>query len=141
MAGGSHLVVDGRVHPLVVRETTRGAYVEDPVLARMTFRRHPRTAVGITAGRVAVLVTVAGRFEGRAAGMTLHELAQLLVRIGCRDALELDGGGSTTMWIRDEPFTGVVNYPTGNGAFDHGGARSLRLAVLIMEEKHTPAPE
>lgn len=141
MAGGSRLVQDGEVHPLVVRETTKGAYLEDPVLSRLTFRRHPRTAVGITADRIAVLATVAGRFEEKAAGMTLHELAQLLVRIGCRDALELDGGGSTTMWIGDEPFSGVVNFPTDNGRFDHEGERSLRLAVLVLQENDNAVPE
>ncbi len=133
MAGGSQLVRNGRVYPLVVPEETRGAYLEDDRLHQLTFNRHPRTAIGITEERVAVLVTLAGRFPGTAAGMTLQELAELMLFIGCRDALELDGGGSTTMWIGREPFGGVVNYPTDNGQFDHEGARSLRLAVLVME--------
>jgi exopolysaccharide biosynthesis protein len=117
----------------VVLGTTQGAYLSENVLHRLTFNRHPRTAIGITRDRVAVLVTVAGRFPGIAAGMTLHEMAQLMTLIGCRDALELDGGGSTTMWIGQAPFNGVVNYPTDNGLFDHEGVRSLRLAVLVME--------
>ncbi len=133
MAGGSHLVREGRVHPLVVPETTRGAYLEDDRLHRLTFNRHPRTAIGITENRIAVLATIAGRFPGIAEGMTLQEVARFMLFAGCRDALELDGGGSTTMWIDAEPFGGVVNYPTDNGEFDHEGARSLRLAVLIME--------
>lgn len=135
MAGGSHLVKEGQVHPLVVRETTRGAYLESSVLHGLTFNRHPRTAIGVTNDRVAVLVTAAGRFPGTAAGMTLHEMADLMVYLGCRDALELDGGGSTTMWIEEEPFGGVVNYPTDNGEFDHDGERTLRLGVLVMERE------
>lgn len=133
MAGGSHLVRDGKVHPLVVLETTQGAYLEIEVLHRLTFNRHPRTAIGITEDRIAVMLTAAGRFPGKAAGVTLHEAANLMIYTGCRDALELDGGGSTTMWIGDEPFGGVVNYPTDNGEFDHEGLRSLRLGVLVME--------
>lgn len=133
MAGGSQLVLDGQVHPLVVRATTQGAYLSEDSLYQRTFRRHPRTAIGVTPDRIAVLVTVAGRFPEIAAGMTLHETAELMRRIGCDGALELDGGGSTTMWIAGDPFNGVVNYPTDNGVFDHDGARSLRLAVLVLE--------
>jgi hypothetical protein len=133
MAGGSHLVRAGAVHPLVIPETTRGAYLSDSGLNGLTFKRHPRTALGITYNRVALMVTVAGRFPGIADGMTLRELAEFLLFMGCRDALELDGGGSTTMWIAQPPYNGVVNYPTDNGLFDHEGARTLRLAVLIME--------
>jgi hypothetical protein len=140
MAGGSLLVTAGRVHPLVVRDTTRGAYLDNAILHRLTFRRTPRTAIGVTRDRVAVLVTVAGRFPGKAAGMTLDELAQLLVRIGCQEALEMDGGGSTTMWIGGKPFNGVVNYPTDNKQFDHEGLRVLRLAILVMERKEDEAP-
>jgi hypothetical protein len=135
MAGGSHLVRAGKVHPLVILSTTRGAYLSESGLYNRTFDRNPRTALGITYDRVAVLVTVAGRFPGIAAGMTLHEMADLLLFMGCRDALEMDGGGSSTMWIGQQPFSGVVNYPTDNGLFDHEGTRSLRLAVLIMERK------
>jgi hypothetical protein len=146
MAGGSHLVELGQVHPLVVPETTQGAYVENDTLAGLTFNRHPRTAIAIREDdvsfpgvpivrrRVGVLAAISGRHEGHAAGMTLQEVGELMVTLGCRDALELDGGGSTTMWMRDAPGNGVVNYPTDNGQFDQEGLRSLRLAVLVMEE-------
>lgn len=140
MAGGSRLVENHQVHPLIVPESARGAYADDPVVKRLSFRRHPRTAIGITDDRTAVLATVAGRFDGKADGMTLHELAQFLVHAGCRDAMELDGGGSTTMWIAGDPFNGVVNYPTGNKEFDHEGARVLRLAVLVMESASPDDP-
>jgi hypothetical protein len=145
MAGGSHLVEHGQVHPLVVPETTQGAYLESTVLSNLTFNRHPRTAIAIREDdvsypgvptvrrRVGVLAAISGRHEGHAAGMTLQEVGELMVTLGCRDALELDGGGSTTMWLRDGPGNGVVNYPTDNGEFDQEGLRSLRLAVLVME--------
>jgi exopolysaccharide biosynthesis protein len=139
MAGGSRLVEDGQVHPLVVEATTRGAYLESNVLRRLTFRRHPRTAIGITPERIGLLVAVSGRHEGRAAGMTLEEAARLMVMLGSSDALEFDGGGSTTMWIAG-PGNGVVNYPSDNGQFDQEGARSLRLAVLVLEAEDRAEP-
>lgn len=62
--------------------------------------RHPRTAVGVSAdGSQLILVTVDGR-HGSFAGMTCRELAHELKLLGAARALSLDGGGSTTMWVR-----------------------------------------
>jgi len=94
-------------------------------------RRHPRTAMGIVAngsGEDIILVTIDGRTK-QAAGMTLLELAQVMQALGCRDALNLDGGGSTTMWLQGR---GVVNHPSDNGRFDHKGERKVSDAVLIF---------
>lgn len=60
--------------------------------------RHPRTAVGVTAGGAVLLVTVDGR-QSHSAGMTMWELAQVMRDLGARHALSLDGGGSTTMTV------------------------------------------
>lgn len=58
---------------------------------------HPRVAIGITQeGRVLVMV-VDGRQKGYSEGVTLKELADLLVRYGVKDAVNLDGGGSATL--------------------------------------------
>ena len=71
--------------------------------------RHPRTAVGLSAdGRRALLVAVDGR-SSRAAGMTRAELAALMVDLGAHRALNLDGGGSTTLWTA---AGGVENRPS-----------------------------
>jgi hypothetical protein len=64
----------------------------------ITVGRHPRAALGLTDRWIYAVVS-----DGRArsdAGLTLGELANLLVRLGCRNALNLDGGGSTTMVAR-----------------------------------------
>lgn len=82
--------------------------------------RHPRTAVGSNA-RELIFVTVDGRQTGWSVGMTLPELAVLMQRLGCRDALNLDGGGSTTAWVRGEDR----NRPSD------GGERKIANAVLI----------
>ena len=69
--------------------------------------RHPRSAVGLTAdGRTLLLLTVDGRQEGHSRGVTLAELAQLFQSLGADSAINLDGGGSSSMVVRD-PATGV----------------------------------
>src|SRR5690606_25898554 len=72
--------------------------------------RHPRTCLGIVSNNKIVLVTVDGRFD-QAGGMNLHELTDLMISLGCREAINLDGGGSTTMWLAEY---GVVNMPCDN---------------------------
>lgn len=70
--------------------------------------RHPRTAVGVTADGKLLLVTVDGR-QAMSAGMTLHELARLMRQLGATDAINLDGGGSTTLAVRGGL---VINSPS-----------------------------
>lgn len=70
--------------------------------------RAPRTAVGVTPGGKWLLVTVDGRDSGRSVGLTLTELAGLMKELGAVDALNLDGGGSTTIYARGA----VLNRPS-----------------------------
>jgi hypothetical protein len=71
--------------------------------------RHPRSAIGLSAdARTAILVAVDGR-SGAAAGMTRAELAALMLELGAHEALNFDGGGSTTLWSR---VGGVHNAPS-----------------------------
>lgn len=84
-------------------------------------RRHPRTCVGIT-GEYIIFITVDGR-STEAAGMSLPELQAFLLSLGCREAINLDGGGSTTMWIKDQ---GIVNKPS-----DRSGERPVANALII----------
>ncbi|MCF7568451.1 phosphodiester glycosidase family protein [Sabulilitoribacter arenilitoris] len=93
--------------------------------------RHPRTAIGLTKDNHLIMVVVDGRSE-QAKGMSAKELTTLLFDIfKCNKALNLDGGGSSTMWIKDHPYNGVVNYPTDNGKFDHEGCRNISMALII----------
>ncbi|MGZ3405247.1 MAG: phosphodiester glycosidase family protein [Polyangia bacterium] len=74
------------------------------------FRTAPRSAVGVDANaHTMYLVTVDGDQQS-SAGMTAEELANFLTGIGVADALELDGGGSSTLYVRKEG--GVVNSPS-----------------------------
>ncbi len=92
--------------------------------------RHPRSAVGITTGYHLILLTADGRTE-MADGMTCEELAQVMKQLGCPDAMNLDGGGSTTLWGAGELYGGVLNYPSDNGEYDHGGERACSNAIAI----------
>ena len=69
--------------------------------------RHPRTAIGQLDDNRYVLVVVEGRMEG-ADGMTLAELQQLFLQLGCKTAYNLDGGGSTTLYFQGK----VINTPS-----------------------------
>ena len=98
------------------------------VTASTTPDRHPRTAVGIGTEGDVVLVVVDGRNE-KSAGVTLHELALIMKSLGCHDALNLDGGGSSTMYWKNR---GVMNYPSDNKKFDHAGERQVHNILLLM---------
>lgn len=72
--------------------------------------REPRTAVGVSEdGKKVILVTVDGR-RATSHGGTLYEMAELLIELGAYRGLNLDGGGSTTMYVGSEG--GVVNRPS-----------------------------
>ncbi len=93
-------------------------------VATFTTDRHPRTMIGVDGHAGVWLVTVDGRQRDHSLGMTFVELQRLARRIGLRDALNLDGGGSTTMVVRNE----VVNSPS-----DLTGARAVSDVLLVME--------
>ncbi len=92
--------------------------------------RHPRTAVGVTEANHLIAVVVDGRFT-EAHGMTTEEVARLMHALCCVEAMNLDGGGSSTAWVRNR---GVVNYPSDNNKFDHAGERGVATVITFMEE-------
>ena len=87
--------------------------------------RHPRTCL-CKKQKSLVFVTIDGR-SNEAAGMSLYEVQHFLNSIGCIDAINLDGGGSTTMWIKEK---GVVNFPS-----DSLKERSVSNALLVIKKK------
>lgn len=99
--------------------------------------RHPRTAVGITPANHLILLVVDGRTD-MSGGMTCVELGETLKQLGCADALNLDGGGSSTLWGAGELFNGVLNFPSDNGVFDHEGERSCSNAIAVQSIAAAP---
>jgi hypothetical protein len=90
--------------------------------------RHPRSLVGADAAGYIWLLVVDGRSEGHADGMTIAELTQLAQSLGLTDALNLDGGGSSTLWTLP---AGVINHPSDNGAFDAVGQRIVPNVLIV----------
>lgn len=97
-----------------------------PDSSEFTFARHPRTAIAITKKEI-LLITVDGR-DKKAAGMNLKELANIMHWLGAKDGINLDGGGSTTMWINTK---GVVNYPSDDKKWGHEGERKVANVILV----------
>ena len=88
--------------------------------------RAPRTAIGWQSDGTILLVVVDGRQPQWSIGMTLAELAELMRDFGCQEALNLDGGGSTTMVVQDR----VVNRPS-----DATGERPVSDAILLFPSR------
>jgi exopolysaccharide biosynthesis protein len=99
-------------------------------LTPLVVNKHPRSLIGNKGKRRTIIVTLDGRSD-QAAGMTLNEVSQLMLLLRCKDAVNLDGGGSTTMWISGKPFNGVVNMPSDNKKFDHEGERAVADILII----------
>ena len=107
----------------------QGKRIEEPekesISSVFFLARHPRTAVGVKADGTLVFVTVDGRRPRESVGMNLPELTDLMIELGCVSAVNLDGGGSTTMVIGDE----IVNRPSG------GSARRNADSILLFPAK------
>ena len=113
--------------PMLLAKNTRSQ------LSKNAFNdnRHPRTAVGLKGNKL-ILITVDGR-RSQSQGMNLHELTHILKWYGCQNAMNLDGGGSTAMYIENQHDNGIVNFPTDNNKFDHSGERKVSNIIYITK--------
>lgn len=116
MTGGPLLMLDGYRFPMRKDRT-------------FVTHRHNRTAIGIKADGTVLLVVVDGRFA-IAEGMSLNDLCSTMKWLGCVSVLNMDGGGSSTCFVRGR---GVVNYPSDNGRYDHEGERKVSNAILLVK--------
>jgi uncharacterized protein YigE (DUF2233 family) len=115
LGGGPRLVKNGRIEVTALRESFR----ED-----VRVGRGPRTAFGIDKQGRYIILVVDGRRPFYSIGLTLNELAATMQKLGAVDALNLDGGGSTTMAVRAQ----VVNKPSD------GFERPVSNALLVMRD-------
>ena len=109
ISGGPYLVKDGDVYVDMTAQKLRAIG-----------GRNPRTAIGYTSDHNFILVTADGR-EGSSIGMTLMELANFMKSLGCIGAINLDGGGSTVMYVNGS----VVNKPQVKGGIPLSNALVL----------------
>jgi hypothetical protein len=86
-------------------------------------RRHPRTAVGMTAENIIYVAVVYGRQPKVSAGASVTEMARLMRQLKVSDAINLDGGGSSMMIIRGKK--------TGNSS-DAEEERAVRDALIFI---------
>ncbi|MGZ7033011.1 MAG: phosphodiester glycosidase family protein, partial [Thermoanaerobaculia bacterium] len=122
--GSLRTVVGG--WPRIVRNgRSIGEYadIEEGTFPSFSSHRHPRTAAGISKdGHTLYLMTVDGRRESDG-GMSLAELANTMIKLGAYQAMNFDGGGSTTMVVEGK----VVNRPS-----DETGERAVGSALLVV---------
>ena len=112
--------------PLLIFNNRMELVVED----KFCLERHPRTAIGITSNNHLILFVVDGR-SIESAGFTIKELALFMKSLNCIKALNMDGGGSSSMWVKNEPYNGIINKPSDNKNFDHDGERPVANAIVI----------
>lgn len=113
LISGPVLLLDGKRVPL-----ENSAFVH---------KRHPRSCLCTTNDKDILLVAIDGRSEN-ALGMNLEEAGQFLLSLGCRNAINLDGGGSTTLWVNDGTTAGILNHPS-----DKAGERPVSNVILVRE--------
>jgi exopolysaccharide biosynthesis protein len=92
------------------------------VLPAFRGETHPRTAIASLADGRALLLVADGRHPPERVGLALDDLARLLLELGAVDAINLDGGGSTTMVIKGS----IVNVPS-----DAAGERPVSDAIVV----------
>ncbi len=97
--------------------------------AARSFERHPRSAFGWN-DRHCFLIVVDGRQEGLSVGMTLAELSGFLVELGCTEAINLDGGGSTQLMVGDR----ILNSPC------YGRERATASSLMVVRLPEPQAP-
>ncbi len=113
VGGVPRLVRNGKVDVTWQEEKSSKSFFET---------KHPRTAVALLKDGKFLMITVDGRSES-SGGIGLEDLAKLLIELGATDAMNLDGGGSTTMYLDGK----VVNHPS-----DKEGERKVSDALLVF---------
>ncbi|MFI7643218.1 phosphodiester glycosidase family protein [Nonomuraea sp. NPDC049400] len=116
IAGNVGLVRNGQVKITAKRDG------HDSV--NMILRRHPRTLLGVTSNGSLILATLDGRNPGVSVGANFHEAAQFMRWLGAKQAVNLDGGGSTAMVVGNK----LVNRPSD------GAERGVGDALLVLPQ-------
>lgn len=114
--------------PMLIR---KGIDIPQRMDRHFVYGRHNRTAIGLKPDGTVVLLVADGRHSREAEGLSLAELTRVMRWLGCCDAVNLDGGGSSTMYIKDRGNEGIVNHPSDNGRFDTAGQRRVANAIVI----------
>lgn len=111
--------------PLLI---SNGERIDYPQQTAFYLTQHPRTVVGIDQDKNRVyFIVIDGRAPGQAAGASIKQTTAIALWLGLEDALNLDGGGSSSLWVKGE---GIVSHPSDNKKFDHEGERKVPTALI-----------
>lgn len=89
---------------------------------------HPRSIFGYDKKGYAYMIVIDGRFSGKGEGATVKEETDICSFLGLTDAMNFDGGGSSTLWTTS---TGVLNHPCDNSKWDHAGERKVPNIIMV----------
>lgn len=133
MVAGPVLIEEGKVlaYAPVSQKDEAGpdvTIIDNQYYKKFYEKRHPRTMVGYTADGWVYFIVVDGRFPEQGEGMKVSELQKLSIALGLYECLNLDGGGSSTLWVSGE---GVLNHPYDNKVFDHAGERAVPNILIV----------
>ena len=118
LAAGPIMMIDGKACSL---EGLNRSFVET---------KHPRSGVVLTKDKRVLLIVVDGRRKGQCEGVSIAEFTHLARVLGGRDALNLDGGGSSTLWHKIYPKAdGVINTPS-----DKSGERKVSNSLIVRSK-------
>ncbi len=128
MAAGPILLNEGEIRVLP-------PHVHDPVIKKsgdyglVYDQRHPRSVIGIDDEGYIYMVVIDGRFKRKAHGTTMWETARICKLLGMSVAINLDGGGSSTLWARE---AGILNHPCRNRIYNRRGERRIPSAIVAL---------
>jgi hypothetical protein len=125
IGGGSIVTQDGRKTKIERAGLSRFV---DSYSQRSAFERHPRSAIGWNKTHF-YLIEVDGRQRGLSVGMTLEELGEYMAKLGCEEAMSLDGGGSATFWYRGR----IMNSPCD------GTERPVANGLVVVRKNSPPS--
>ena len=94
-------------------------------------RQHPRTAIGKTKDGFIILVVVDGRNKDKSVGVSLSGLANIMKDLGCIDAVNLGGGGDTTMYLNGK----VINDTSGGENQNKNLERPVSDAIIVLPKE------
>jgi len=126
LGAGPVLVKNGKIYDASKSEGFSGSHL----------MRHPRTAIGYRDTHTLILVVVDGR-QTSSVGVTISELAQLMAELGCFEAVNLDGGGSSAMVAAHEVVNVPVDKPKGNRNSLRKNASAFVLTTKKSEDNNT----
>lgn len=122
--------------PILVR---KGKKTEPDMVKGLSTYQHPRSVI-YTKGRMVGFMVIDGRSKGNATGMSMEQMQEFLINVvGADDAINLDGGGSSTLWVksmagRNSGNGFILNMPCDNRKFDSLGERKVGNGIFVFRK-------